>query len=204
RRAVERRQGALDGRAGGGVPARPAGPPRWQRVGRCQGRRHRSQDLPPAHQQAPAPVAGRGVVKRKARRPHEMSTPRGEPAPQPRKTRLTGWGSLPAERRKISTRTAVAPRLLSFAVGDPGAPRAKEGLMDFERVLVPLDGSSFAEAALDKAAALSTRDRTTLMLLRAAEAHVLPTGDAVEAQVTVVREAEEYLAGVAARLARDG
>jgi nucleotide-binding universal stress UspA family protein len=76
--------------------------------------------------------------------------------------------------------------------------------MDFERVLVPLDGSSFAEAALDKAAALSSRERTSLMLLRAAEAHVLPTGDAVEAQVTVVREAEEYLAGVAARLARDG
>jgi nucleotide-binding universal stress UspA family protein len=42
------------------------------------------------------------------------------------------------------------------------------------------------------------------MLLRATEAHVLPGGDPVDAQVKVVREAEEYLARVRDRLAGAG
>ena len=64
-------------------------------------------------------------------------------------------------------------------------------------VLVPLDGSRFAETALEPAISFA-REGATLRLLRAAEAHPSPLMDQSEAQVAAVREAEEYLAGVAA------
>ncbi|MGH7355010.1 MAG: universal stress protein [Candidatus Rokuibacteriota bacterium] len=75
--------------------------------------------------------------------------------------------------------------------------------MEFKTVLVPLDGSTLAEGVLPQATALA-KDGARLIVLRAAEAHTLPTGDAAEAQVKVVREAEQYLAGVEARLAKAG
>jgi len=75
--------------------------------------------------------------------------------------------------------------------------------MDFKTILVPLDGSTLAEGALTQAAALA-KDGAQVILLRAAEAHTLPISDATEAQVKVVREAEEYLEGVKARLATAG
>lgn len=73
------------------------------------------------------------------------------------------------------------------------------------KILVPLDGSALAEAALPKAAEL-VRDcpPASLLLLRAAEAPMITGGDPVEAQVEVVREAEEYLDRVAERLRADG
>jgi len=74
--------------------------------------------------------------------------------------------------------------------------------MTFNNILVPLDGSLLAEAALWKAAGIANGG--TLSLLRAAEAHTLPGADPVDAQVDVVREAEEYLASVARRLADRG
>ena len=43
-----------------------------------------------------------------------------------------------------------------------------------------------------------------MLLIRAAEAHSLPGVDPTDRQVEVVREAEEYLDRVAARLQRDG
>jgi nucleotide-binding universal stress UspA family protein len=77
--------------------------------------------------------------------------------------------------------------------------------MKFDKILVPLDGSLFAEAALPKAAELiRNNDEATLILLRAVEAATLPGVDPTDAQVTVVREAEEYLETVAARLREDG
>ncbi|HEX9125364.1 MAG TPA: universal stress protein [Methylomirabilota bacterium] len=76
--------------------------------------------------------------------------------------------------------------------------------MKTERILVPLDGSPLAEAALTAALDFGRGGATTLMLLRAAEAHTLPGADPTDEQVTVVREAEEYLAAVADRLARQG
>ena len=77
--------------------------------------------------------------------------------------------------------------------------------MKFDKILVPLDGSLFAEAALPKAVELiSNNDEATLILLRAAEAATLPGVDPIDAQVTVVRGAEEYLETVAARLREDG
>ena len=75
--------------------------------------------------------------------------------------------------------------------------------MRYRTVLVPLDGSDLAETALEHAADMA-RNGASLVLVRAAEAHTMPGGDPTEAQVKVVREAEEYLAAVRARLARTG
>jgi nucleotide-binding universal stress UspA family protein len=75
--------------------------------------------------------------------------------------------------------------------------------MKYRTVLVPLDGSELAETALDHAVELA-RGGASLVLLRAAEAHTLPGADPTDAQVKVVREAEEYLAAVRARLAGSG
>ena len=58
--------------------------------------------------------------------------------------------------------------------------------------MVPLDGSKLAEAALDEAVDLAAGAPVTYMLIRAAEAHALPVADPMQAQVKVVREAEEY------------
>lgn len=72
--------------------------------------------------------------------------------------------------------------------------------MKIKKILVPLDGSALAEAALPTALALlCEQPGTTVMLLRAAEATTV-LGDPVNAQVEVVREADTYLATVAARL----
>ena len=77
--------------------------------------------------------------------------------------------------------------------------------MTFEKILVPLDGSPFAEAALPKAVELIRHNsRATLILLRAAEATTCLGVDPTDAQVRVVHEAEEYLETVAARLREDG
>jgi len=76
--------------------------------------------------------------------------------------------------------------------------------MKLERVLVPLDGSLLAEGAIQTAAGLSRDNGASVVLLRAAEAHTLPGADPTDAQVAVVREAEEYLTAVAARLSDEG
>lgn len=66
-------------------------------------------------------------------------------------------------------------------------------------ILVPLDGSALAEAALVKALDLWRGvSGATLVLLRAAAAHPAAV-DPTEAQVEAVRDAEEYLAAAAAR-----
>jgi nucleotide-binding universal stress UspA family protein len=70
--------------------------------------------------------------------------------------------------------------------------------MQVNRVLVPLDGSTLAEAALTWAASL-TRDGGTVVLLRAAEAPTR-TADPIETQLEAIRAAEAYLAGVAAHV----
>jgi nucleotide-binding universal stress UspA family protein len=76
--------------------------------------------------------------------------------------------------------------------------------MDVKTILVPLDGSILAEGALQSAVSLARKERARLVLLRAAEAHTLPTADQVEAQVHVMREAEAYLAGVRDRVRAAG
>ncbi len=72
--------------------------------------------------------------------------------------------------------------------------------MKLDKVLVPLDGSALAETALWKAIDLAGDRRPTLVLLRAAEAYTRLGGYQVDAQVEVVREAEDYLADIATRV----
>jgi nucleotide-binding universal stress UspA family protein len=72
-----------------------------------------------------------------------------------------------------------------------------------KKILVPLDGSRLAEVALPEAFEFASRG-ATLVLLRAAEAARLPAADPTESQVTVVREAEGYLASIAERARKAG
>lgn len=71
--------------------------------------------------------------------------------------------------------------------------------MKLKTILVPLDGSVLAEAALMPAANLARENGAKLVLLRAAATHRLPMLDPVHAQVEVMREAQEYLGAVRAR-----
>ncbi|MBI1734713.1 MAG: universal stress protein [Candidatus Rokubacteria bacterium] len=77
--------------------------------------------------------------------------------------------------------------------------------MTVGKILVPLDGSALAEAALSKAVVLAKEaDGAGIVLVRATEASTLAGRDPIEAQVAVVKEAEEYLEGVAARVRAEG
>jgi nucleotide-binding universal stress UspA family protein len=81
---------------------------------------------------------------------------------------------------------------------------AEEATMNIRKILIPLDGSPLAEAAIDTALDLLMGARVSLALVRAAEAHTPPGADPTDAQVEVVREAEAYLASVRERLAERG
>jgi len=76
--------------------------------------------------------------------------------------------------------------------------------MKVKTILVPLDGSIVAEAALTPAVDLAREAGARLVLLRAAQAHTLPMADLIEAQVDVMREAQEYLAAAQARVTAAG
>lgn len=76
--------------------------------------------------------------------------------------------------------------------------------MKLDKILVPLDGSALAETALPRAVELAGASGAQLLLLRAAQAHILPGADPTEAQVRVVREAEEYLGSVKDRIEKTG
>jgi nucleotide-binding universal stress UspA family protein len=74
----------------------------------------------------------------------------------------------------------------------------------FERILVPLDGSECAEIVLPKVEKLATDLKASIALLRVAYAHTFPGADPTEAEVKVVREAEEYLRKIEERLKAKG
>ncbi len=95
----------------------------------------------------------------------------------------------------LTVRYAAVANLSTAAAGTP--PRLR-------RILVPLDGSPLAEAALPGIVALAKRHGAEIVLLRVAHAAALPGPNLVEAQVTVVQEAEAYLAEVVRRLAAEG
>ena len=71
--------------------------------------------------------------------------------------------------------------------------------MKTDKILVPLDGSEVAESALADAFDLIAEDGV-VVLLRAAEAHVLPGTDPILAQIDVVADAERYLSALKAEL----
>lgn len=72
--------------------------------------------------------------------------------------------------------------------------------MKLDTLLVPLDGSTLAEGALPRAAELAIGSGARMLLLRATVAHTYPGGDPIAAQFAVIKEAEIYLADVAARM----
>jgi nucleotide-binding universal stress UspA family protein len=76
--------------------------------------------------------------------------------------------------------------------------------MKLGTILVPVDGSALAEAALPRALELAKVSGARVLLLRAAQAPTVPGVDPTEAQARVVREAEAYLAQLQARLTREG
>lgn len=76
--------------------------------------------------------------------------------------------------------------------------------MKLKTIVVPFDGSIVAEAALTPAIDLAREAGAKLVLLRAAEAHPLPMADPVEAQVSVMRDAQDYLAAVRQRAVTAG
>ncbi len=97
-------------------------------------------------------------------------------------------------------RQAACPVLAVRRTAEP----AGGGLPRLRRILVPLDGSRLAEAALPGIAALARRHGAALVLLRVAHAAALTGPNLAEAQVSVVQEAEAYLGGVERRLAGEG
>jgi nucleotide-binding universal stress UspA family protein len=66
----------------------------------------------------------------------------------------------------------------------------------FKKILVHLDGSNLAEGILPRGEWLAKIHGAEVTLLRVAVAHTFPGMDPVQHQVSVVREAEEYLAKV--------
>ena len=76
--------------------------------------------------------------------------------------------------------------------------------MQISTILVPLDGSTLAETALPPAVGLAREHGARMVLLRAVEAHTVPMGDPVQAQVEAVREAEGYVDGVRERVRHTG
>jgi nucleotide-binding universal stress UspA family protein len=82
----------------------------------------------------------------------------------------------------------------------------KEGISmeKFERILVPLDGSDCAENVLPKVEKLAKDLKASIALLRVAIAHIFPGADPTDAEVKVVREAEQYLSKVEEGLKKKG
>lgn len=75
--------------------------------------------------------------------------------------------------------------------------------MKANKILVPLDGSEMAEAAIAPALDMAQAG-SSLILVRAADARILPGADVIGAQIRAVREAEDYLAGVKEKLEKAG
>ena len=73
-----------------------------------------------------------------------------------------------------------------------------------DKILVPLDGSECAENILPKVEELAKKLKASIALLRVAYAHTFPGVDPTEAEVTVVREAEEYLRKIEEKLKAKG
>jgi nucleotide-binding universal stress UspA family protein len=69
-------------------------------------------------------------------------------------------------------------------------------MMNARRILIPLDGSAMAEAAIPEAVQMARGGPYTLMLVRVASARILPGADVVGDWVEAVHEAEQYLASV--------
>ncbi len=74
--------------------------------------------------------------------------------------------------------------------------------MKVDRILVPLDGSEMAEAAIRDALQIARPD-STLLLVRAAQGRVLPGATPLE-DILAVNEADGYLTALKASLEKGG
>ncbi len=74
----------------------------------------------------------------------------------------------------------------------------------FQRILVPLDGSTLAEAVLPQVEELARLHGSEVLLLRVALAHGLPGTDQTALQVQTVEEADRYLATIEEQLVAQG
>lgn len=68
--------------------------------------------------------------------------------------------------------------------------------MNARRILIPLDGSKTAEAAIPEAVQMARGGPSMLVLVRVAQARILPGADVIGDWVESVREAEAYLAAL--------
>ena len=73
-----------------------------------------------------------------------------------------------------------------------------------QRILVPLDGSDCGENILPKVEEMASNLEAGICLLQITSAHTFPGADPTEAQVKVVREAEDYLKGLEDQLKAKG
>jgi nucleotide-binding universal stress UspA family protein len=64
------------------------------------------------------------------------------------------------------------------------------------RILVPLDGSELAEAAIAPALEMAQAGSALLILIRAADPRILPGAVVFGAEIHSVGESVEYLSGV--------
>jgi nucleotide-binding universal stress UspA family protein len=71
------------------------------------------------------------------------------------------------------------------------------------KILVPLDGSTTAEAAVPIALRLARAENATLTLLMVTSAHAAPDPAPVEADLVPIRAAQGYLESARRRLAAD-
>lgn len=73
------------------------------------------------------------------------------------------------------------------------------------KILVALDGSRWAEAALPKAVELvKQNDGATVVIVRAVDPASLDGAGATEARVSAINEAADYLGSIAAQLREEG
>ncbi|MGD2078259.1 MAG: universal stress protein, partial [Chloroflexota bacterium] len=109
-------------------------------------------------------------------------------------------------RRRLGDPTPVEERRGLLFVERRYLPEFKQAPVAFNRLLVPLDGSHFAEQALPLAQALSQSHGSQLTLLSVRQSPRLPRGlPASQAGLDGdLREYEDYLAQVSAKLQRDG
>jgi nucleotide-binding universal stress UspA family protein len=83
-------------------------------------------------------------------------------------------------------------------------PVAREDTKMYKKILVTLDGSELAEQIIPHVRDINNGGGSEVHLLRVAMAHTLPGMDPVEAQVEIVKEAEDYLRDLEGSLRENG
>ena len=74
----------------------------------------------------------------------------------------------------------------------------------YKRILVPLDGSDLAAGVTPHVQELAKSIGAEVVLLRVAFAHIFPSADPIETQLTAVHEAETYVVERASVLQESG